>query len=196
MGDLPHHTASNPRPAAVVQPGLFPDDTVPDELMGYRVPSACQVAGITYRQLDYWARTGLVVPSIRSASGSGSQRLYSFKDILVLKIVKRLLDAGISLQNIRIAVDHLRSRGVEDLAGITLFSDGTTVYECTSPEEVVDLLQGGQGVFGIAVSGAMRELTGAIANFPAERAEAHTTSERPEDELAYRRKARMSRKTG
>ncbi|WP_194833606.1 MerR family transcriptional regulator [Nocardia sp. XZ_19_369] len=178
----------------VVQPGLFPDDSVPDDLVGYRVPSACQVAGITYRQLDYWARTGLVVPSIRSAAGSGSQRLYSFKDILVLKIVKRLLDAGISLQNIRIAVDHLRSRGVQDLAGITLFSDGTSVYECTSAEEVVDLLQGGQGVFGIAISGAMHELTGAIANFPAERASAVT--ERPEDELSYRRKARMGRKTG
>ncbi len=177
-----------------IQPGLFPDDSVPDDLVGYRVPTACQVAGITYRQLDYWARTGLVVPSIRSATGSGSQRLYSFKDILVLKIVKRLLDAGISLQNIRIAVDHLRSRGVQDLAGITLFSDGTSVYECTSPEEVVDLLQGGQGVFGIAVSGAMRELTGAIAAFPAERAT--EIDDRPEDELSYRRRARMNRKTG
>ena len=196
MGDRPQQPAPDPRRAAVVQPGLFPDDTVPDELVGYRVPSACQVAGITYRQLDYWARTGLVLPSIRSATGSGSQRLYSFKDILVLKIVKRLLDAGISLENIRIAVDHLRSRGVEDLAGITLFSDGTTVYECASPEEVVDLLQGGQGVFGIAVSGAMRELTGAIANFPAERAEENIASERPEDELAFRRKARENRKTG
>jgi DNA-binding transcriptional MerR regulator len=180
----------------VVQPGLFPDDSVPDDLVGYRVPSACQVAGITYRQLDYWARTGLVVPSIRSAAGSGSQRLYSFKDILVLKIVKRLLDAGISLQNIRIAVDHLRSRGVPDLAGITLFSDGTSVYECTSAEEVVDLLQGGQGVFGIAVSGAMRELTGAIADFPAERAVSGSASERPEDELSFRRKARLNQKTG
>ena len=106
--------------------------------------SACQIAGITYRQLDYWARTSLVVPSIRGAAGSGSQRLYSFKDILVLKIVKRLLDTGISLHNIRVAVDHLRQRGVQDLANITLFSDGTTVYECTSAEEVVDLLQGGQ----------------------------------------------------
>lgn len=177
-------------------PELLPDGTAPEGLVGYRVPSACQVAGITYRQLDYWARTGLVVPSIRGASGSGSQRLYSFKDMLVLKIVKRLLDAGISLQNIRIAVDHLRSRGVEDLTGITLFSDGTTVYECTSAEEVVDLLQGGQGVFGIAVGGAMRELTGAIANFPGERADSHTASERPEDELAFRRKARLNRKTG
>jgi DNA-binding transcriptional MerR regulator len=155
-------------PVGDFQPGLFPDDSIPDELVGYRVPSACQIAGITYRQLDYWARTGLVVPSIRGAAGSGSQRLYSFKDMLVLKIVKRLLDTGISLQNIRVAVDHLRQRGVGDLANITLFSDGTTVYECTSAEEVVDLLQGGQGVFGIAVNGAMRELTGLIADFPAE----------------------------
>ena len=152
--DARHDTAPVSEP---VQAGLFPDDSVPDELVGYRGPSACQIAGITYRQLDYWARTSLVVPSIRGAAGSGSQRLYSFKDILVLKIVKRLLDTGISLHNIRVAVDHLRQRGVQDLANITLFSDGTTVYECTSAEEVVDLLQGGQGVFGIAVSGAMRE---------------------------------------
>jgi DNA-binding transcriptional MerR regulator len=167
-----------------------------NELVGYRVPSACQIAGITYRQLDYWARTGLVVPSIRGAAGSGSQRLYSFKDMLVLKIVKRLLDTGISLQNIRVAVDHLRQRGVGDLANITLFSDGTTVYECTSAEEVVDLLQGGQGVFGIAVNGAMRELTGTIADFPAERADGGESQPSPEDELASRRKNRASRKTG
>src|SRR3954452_7879871 len=158
-------------PSDPVQGGLFPDNSVPDELVGYRGPSACQIAGITYRQLDYWARTSLVVPSIRSATGSGTQRLYSFKDILVLKVVKRLLDTGVSLQNIRVAVDHLRVRGIEDLAGITLFSDGTTVYECTSAEEIVDLLQGGQGVFGIAVGGTMREMTGQLAAFPGERIE-------------------------
>src|SRR6201995_5140978 len=117
------------------QTALFPDASLPDELVGYRGAAACQIAGITYRQLDYWARTGLVAPSIRTAHGSGSQRLYSFKDILVLKVVKRLLDTGVSLQNIRVAVDHLRRRGVADLAKITLFSDGNTVYECTSPEE-------------------------------------------------------------
>jgi len=138
---------------------------VPDELIGYRGPSACQIAGITYRQLDIWARTSLVVPSIRGAAGSGSQRLYSFKDLIVLKIVKSLLDTGISLSKIRVAVDHLRKHGVQDLANITLLSDGTSVYECTSAEEVVDLLQGGQGMFGIAVSGAMHELTRDIADF-------------------------------
>jgi DNA-binding transcriptional MerR regulator len=176
---------------------LFPDpllddgfDGMPDRLVGFRGPTACQVVGITYRQLDYWARTGLVVPSIRGAAGSGSQRLYSFKDVLVLKIVKRLLDAGVSLQNIRVAVEHLRRRGIRDLAGITLFSDGTTVYECSSPEEVVDLLQGGQGVFGIAVSGAIREISGSIRDFPTERADGGSVDDAPEDELSRRRSKR------
>ena len=143
----------------------------------------------TGRGRRWWSRPSAAQP------GSGSQRLYSFKDILVLKIVKRLLDTGISLHNIRVAVDHLRQRGVKDLANITLFSDGTTVYECTSAEEVVDLLQGGQGVFGIAVSGAMRELTGAIADFPGERADGGESIAKPEDELASRRKHR-DRKIG
>ncbi|AOS62966.1 MerR family transcriptional regulator [Actinoalloteichus hymeniacidonis] len=174
------------------QVGLFPDVSLPDELVGYRGAAACQIAGITYRQLDYWARTGLVGPSIRSAHGSGSQRLYSFKDLLVLKVVKRLLDTGVSLQNIRVAVEHLRRRGVADLARITLFSDGTTVYECTSPEEVVDLLQGGQGVFGIAVSGAMREISGTIHEFPAERAEGPISEEPACDELSRRRRDRRT----
>jgi DNA-binding transcriptional MerR regulator len=182
-------------PAAPAQGALFPDSSLPDELVGYRGPAACQIAGITYRQLDYWARTGLVVPSIRSAAGSGSQRLYSFKDVLVLKVVKRLLDTGVSLHNIRVAVEYLRRRGVCDLAGVTLFSDGTTVYECTSPEEVVDLLQGGQGVSGIAVSGAIREISGTIHEFPAERADGGTVAPMPEDELTARRRNR-ARATG
>lgn len=167
-----------------------------NEQVGYRGPTACSAAGITYRQLDYWARTALVVPSVRSATGSGTQRLYSFKDILVLKVVKRLLDTGVSLQNIRVAVDVLRAHGVDDLARITLLSDGTTVYACTSSEEVVDLLRGGQGVFGIAVSGALRELVGSLAQLPSERADgasadqpAHLDSD---DELAKRRQARSA----
>ncbi|SNR54807.1 MerR HTH family regulatory protein [Haloechinothrix alba] len=171
---------------------LFPDSSLPDELVGYRGAAACQIAGITYRQLDYWARTKLVGPSIRTAHGSGSQRLYSFKDILVLKVIKRLLDTGVSLQNIRVAVEHLRERGVRDLARVTLFSDGTTVYECTSPEEIVDLLQGGQGVFGIAVSGAMQEISGTIHEFPAERADSGEVETVVPDELSQRRDARRT----
>jgi DNA-binding transcriptional MerR regulator len=133
---------------------------------GYRGPTACQIVGITYRQLDYWARTGLVVPTLPDAQGSGSKGLYSFTDVLVLKVVKKLLDAGVSLQNIRSAVEHLRAHGVHDLAGITLLSDGVTIYECRSPEEIVDLLQGGQGVFAITLGAAMREITGAIRDLP------------------------------
>ena len=97
---------------------------------------------------------------MRPAHGSGSQRLYSFRDILPLKVVKRLLDTGVSLPNIRSAVTHLRDRGDADLTGITLMSDGTTVYACTSPDEVIDLVQGGQGVFGIAVGRVVTEVEG------------------------------------
>lgn len=150
-------------------PGPTGDARRYDEV-GYRGAAACHAVGISYRQLDYWARTGLVVPSIRDATGSGSQRLYSFRDLVVLKVVKRLLDAGVSLQNIRKAIETLRAYGVADLAGLTLISDGTTVYECRSAEEVVDLLQGGQGVFGIAIGGAFKEIQGSLSELPAERA--------------------------
>jgi DNA-binding transcriptional MerR regulator len=171
--------------------------------VGYRGPTACSAAGITYRQLDYWARTGLVEPSVRAAHGSGSQRLYSFRDILVLKVVKRLLDTGISLQQIRAAVQHLRDRGTEDLAQVTLMSDGVSVYECTSADEVVDLLQGGQGVFGIALGRVWREVEGDLAVLPAVRAEDGFVAVDPhspygsgsavgQDDLAKRRLRRTS----
>lgn len=172
-----------------IQESLF--DMGPDEEVGYRVPIACQVAGITYRQLDYWARTDLVSPSIRTARGSGSQRLYSFKDVLVLKIVKRLLDTGISLQNIRLAVDSLRDRGVHEISELTLVSDGTTVYECRSNDEVIDLLAGGQGVFGIAVPGIVKELTGTISAFPSEKV-SELDNVVTLDELAELRKRKTS----
>ena len=155
---------------------------------GYRGPTACQVAGITYRQLDYWARTGLVEPSVRPAAGSGSQRLYGFRDVLVLKVVKRLLDAGVSLQSVRTAVAHLRRLGVDDLASVTLVSDGTTVYECRSADDVVDLLAGGQGVFGIAVGRVVGEVRGDLAELPVD-APAEQAAV-PTDELAQRRRRR------
>ncbi|MDO4916345.1 MAG: MerR family transcriptional regulator [Rothia sp. (in: high G+C Gram-positive bacteria)] len=170
---------------------LFSDPmSLVDENLGYRGPTACKAAGITYRQLDYWARTGLVTPTVRSASGSGSQRLYSFRDVLVLKIVKRLLDTGVSLQQIRTSVEHLHSRGVEDLSGITLMSDGISVYECTSPNEVIDLVQAGQGVFGIAIGRVWRELETNLANLPGESTQA--LEEDVLDELSARRAQRVS----
>jgi DNA-binding transcriptional MerR regulator len=180
--------------AADQQGLLFSDDVspLPDDL-GYRGPTACSAAGITYRQLDYWARTGLVEPTVRSATGSGTQRLYGFRDILLLKIIKRLLDAGVSLQQIRTAVTHLRARGTDDLTRVTLMSDGASVYECTSNDEVIDLLQGGQGVFGIAIGGVWREIEGSLAALPSERtAEDHSAASSASDELAARRQARLS----
>jgi DNA-binding transcriptional MerR regulator len=177
------------------QQSLFDEEiAVETDVAGYRGPTACSAAGITYRQLDYWARTGLVEPSVRAASGSGSQRLYGFRDILVLKVVKRLLDTGISLQQIRAAVAHLRARGAADLAQVTLMSDGVSVYECTSPDEVVDLLQGGQGVFGIALGRVWREVEGTLAELPSERADDDEAAAAgmAADELSKRR----VRKTG
>ncbi|HCX84231.1 MAG TPA: MerR family transcriptional regulator [Micrococcales bacterium] len=182
-------------PSHQISQGLLFGEELPDldANTGYRGHTACRAAGITYRQLDYWARTGLVEPSVRPATGSGTQRLYSFRDILVLKVVKRLLDTGVSLQQIRQAVEHLRERGVEDLARITLMSDGASVYECTSADEVFDLVQGGQGVFGIAVGRVWREVEATIATFPVEAAEENQVAEpevHPGDELAHRRAAK------
>jgi len=162
----------------------------PEELeIGYRGATACAAAGISYRQLDYWARTGLVEPGIRTASGSGTQRLYGFRDILVLKIVKRLLDAGVSLQNIRTAVEHLRSRGVTELESITLMSDGASIYECASPDEIIDLLQGGQGVFGIAVGKVWHEVEGSLSVLQGE-INGQVVGAENSDELSLRRKSK------
>jgi DNA-binding transcriptional MerR regulator len=170
-----------------VTPGTPGTPATPE--IGYRGATACSAAGISYRQLDYWARTGLVEPSVRSATGSGTSRLYGFRDILVLKIVKRLLDAGISLQNIRTAVTHLRSRGVTELERITLMSDGASIYECASPDEIVDLLAGGQGVFGIAVGKVWHEVEGSLANLQGE-VDGLPARVEGNDELSLRRKAK------
>lgn len=188
---------SEPGTAPHRHPQLPPGPTTEgDGSVGYRGVTACQTVGISYRQLDYWARTALVVPSVRDASGSGTPRLYSFRDLVVLKVVKRLLDAGVSLQNIRKAIEALRSRGAADLAQITLISDGTTVYECRSPEEVVDLLRGGQGVFGIAIGGAFKEIQGSLSHLPVEPVSPAPLSslvvEPVGDELAARRARRRA----
>jgi DNA-binding transcriptional MerR regulator len=130
----------------------------------YRAPQVCNLVGISYRQLDYWARTGLITPSVQQATGSGSQRLYSFADVVQLKVVKRLLDAGMSLNKIRKAMDILGAELASDspLTDVTLLSDGKTIYAARSASEVVDVFKGGQGVFGIAVGPVEDELVGEI----------------------------------
>jgi DNA-binding transcriptional MerR regulator len=129
---------------------------------GYRVPEVCRIVGISYRQLDYWARTGLVRPSVKDAQGSGTQRLYSFQDLAQLKVIKKLLDTGVSLQQVRKAIGALRELR-EPSTGTTLVSDGSRIYAVESPEAVVDLLAKGQGVFAVAVDRVWTDLEGSLA---------------------------------
>jgi len=145
---------------------------------GFRAPQVCKIVGITYRQLDYWARTDLMVPSLQTAQGSGSQRRYSFQDIVQLRVVKRLLDAGMSLKKIRTAMDLLREQlqSENPLDDVTLLSDGTTIFAAHSADEVVDVFRRGQGVFGIAVGPVQAELVGEIHRlFPVEDENASVT---------------------
>ncbi len=129
---------------------------------GFRVPEVCRVVGISYRQLDYWARTDLVTPSVRDAGGSGTQRLYSFGDLVLLRVIKKLLDTGVSLQRIRRAIAYLRQHVGSHPTGMTLLSDGSRIYAADSPEEIIDLLQKGQGVFAIALDRVWDDLSEAL----------------------------------
>ena len=139
--------------------------------IGYRGPQACKIVDITYRQLDYWTRTGLVSPTVQPAKGSGTQRLYSFNDLLQLKVIKGLTDAGASLQKVRQAIDYVRENLADDWSKVTIVADGSGVYACTSDAEVVDLLRSGQGVLGaiVAVGRVRDELAGTLRELrPAE----------------------------
>ena len=129
---------------------------------GFRGPQVCKIVGITYRQLDYWARTGLLRPSLADAKGSGSQRLYSYGDIVELKVIKQLLDAGINLKQARKAIECLRSGG-EDLKSASLVLAGEGSVLAQTNEVVIDLLKGGQGVFNIVpLAGVVNEVEAAI----------------------------------
>jgi DNA-binding transcriptional MerR regulator len=143
---------------------------MPDE--GYRGPQVCSIVGITYRQLDYWARTNLLRPSISDARGSGTQRLYSYTDLLQLKVIKRLLDDGVSLQRARQAIECLREAG-GDLHTANLIMNGTKSVLASSGEEIIDLLKGGQGVLNIVpLAGVVDELDAAITDLGSSRPEA------------------------
>jgi len=129
---------------------------------GYRVPEVCKLVGISYRQLDYWARTGLVTPSVREAGGSGTQRLYSFQDLVQLRVIKKLLDTGISLQKVRRAVVYMREHMGTQPSSVTLASDGVRIYACQSEDQIIDLVKRGQGVFAIAVDKVWDELSSSV----------------------------------
>lgn len=140
----------------------MPDATGQEQDHGYRGPQVCKIVGITYRQLDYWARTDLLRPSISEARGSGTQRRYSYRNLLELKVIKRLLDAGLSLQSTRRAIQCLRSSG-EDVATANLVIDEGATVLAHSGEEIIDLLKGGQGVLNIVpMARVVSELDAAI----------------------------------
>jgi len=136
------------------------DASQPDE--GFRGPQVCSIVGITYRQLDYWARTDLLRPSITEARGSGTQRRYSYLDLLQLKVIKQLLDAGLDLRHARKAIDCLRASG-EDISAANLVIEKDRAL-LRSGEEIIDLLRGGQVMFNITVPMAqvVSELDAAI----------------------------------
>jgi len=136
-----------------------PNDAASNDAAGFRGPQVCTLVGISYRQLDYWARTGLLRPSLADAKGSGSRRVYAYSDVLELKVIKELLDAGVSLRSARRAVDCLRQGLGSDLASANLVLTGTQSVLARTNGEVVDLLAGGQGVFNIVpLSGVVDEL--------------------------------------
>jgi DNA-binding transcriptional MerR regulator len=134
-----------------------------DDVNGFRGPHVCKIVGITYRQLDYWARTDLIRPSIADARGSGTQRRYSYRDLVELKVIKGLLDAGVSLQSARRAIQYLRDNLGEDIATASLVINGTGSVLVRTDGELVDLIRQGQGVLSIvALGGVKDELDAAI----------------------------------
>jgi DNA-binding transcriptional MerR regulator len=149
---------------ALAQTSLFRDDRA-----GYRAPVAARLAGISYRQLDHWTTKQIVTPSVQDADGSGSQRLYGFDDIVRLRMVKRLRDAGVSLQKITKVLDALADRG-QTLDDVTLLNDGTDLYVCTDQQDVFDVLMSGQGVFAIALAPLRESVSADVVGIPTERA--------------------------
>ena len=172
-----------------VQGELFPSADAQPVTRGYRGTVASKVAGITYRQLDYWARKQIVEPSITPSHGSGSRRLYSFKDVVILAVSKRLLDAGINLQNVTTAIGFLAQ------------CDGQNVHECTDSEQMVALLQSGRAVFGVSVGSLWHQIKEALEHeeyVDLTKTPASTDTNRPIDDIAairMRKKLESRRKS-
>ncbi|WP_018143661.1 MerR family transcriptional regulator [Alloscardovia criceti] len=131
---------------------------------GYRGAVASKVAGITYRQLDYWARKHIVEPSITPSSGSGSRRLYSFKDIVILSVAKKLLDAGVNLNNVTKALSFLEQCDLKKLSDVVIMSDGSRIFECASESEMLSFMREGHAVFGISVQAMWDHISQALKN--------------------------------
>ena len=133
---------------------------------GFRGPQVCSIVGITYRQLDYWARTDLLRPSLADAKGSGSQRRYSYQDLVELKVIKQLIDAGIALKAARTAVEYLRLHLGEDVGSARLVLSGDNPLLVRSDGQLIDLLRHGQGVLNVVpLEGLVQQLDAAILQF-------------------------------
>jgi len=128
---------------------------------GYRGPQVCKIVGISYRQLDYWARTDLVRPSVMDANGSGTQRLYSWRDLVELRVIKQMLDAGLALQSARKAVESLRKFG-KDVASVRIVIEGSNVVIAETEEQWLDLMRDGQGVFSFKLAPVVQSIDAAV----------------------------------
>ena len=130
---------------------------------GFRGPQVCSIIGITYRQLDYWARTDVIPPSTTDATSSDTQRRYSYRDLLELRVIKSLLDAGVSLQQARRAIEYLRGNLGEDIASASLVLGGSSPGLVRTDGELIDLMRRSEGVFSVmALGGVVKELDSAI----------------------------------
>ncbi len=139
---------------------------------GFSGKTTSEIVGITYRQLDYWARTDLVGPSLTPARGSGSRREYSYRDLLELKVIKSLLDAGIRLEQVRRVFTYVRESLGEDIASANLVIDGSRSVLVNTGAELIDILQNGQGVLNVLPLAAVKdEIDTRIVELFPERAE-------------------------
>lgn len=151
--------------------------------MHYSGKKAAEIVGITYRQLDYWARTDLVRPSVADASGSGTRRQYSYRDLLELKVIKTLLDAGIKLESVRSVFSYLRDQLGEDIASAQLVINGSSAVLVNDDDELVDVLKQGQFVMGsvLSLGGVQRQVDSAIVDlFPDEAPISTATADTPQ----------------
>ena len=159
---------------AKVEQGVLAADGAGWQEIGFGGPEVCRIVGITYRQLDYWARTDLLRPSLADAQGSGTQRRYSYRDLVALKVIKSLLDGGVSLQTARKAIDYLRDHLGEDLASASLVIEGSSSVLARTGDDIIDLVRNGQGVLNIVpLAGLVESLHASIVELaPASDADA------------------------
>ncbi len=141
--------------------------------MTFSTKTVIKITGLTMRQIDYWDRTHFIKPSVKEASGYGTTRLYSFIDLVQLKVAKTLLEKGVSLQKLRKAVIYLKKNFPDiekPLAEMKFLTDGETIFVLTKDRKVIlDTLAKGQMVFTLAIGGIIDGLKGEIKKISKER---------------------------